>query len=76
MQHGQRAAALEIALGELPERQRLTVILRHFEELSNPEIAETMGISVEAVESLTARGRAALSARLRGRKEALGYADG
>ena len=75
MQEDQRAAALEAALARLPERQRLAVILRHVEGLANPEIAAAMEISVEAVESLTARGRAALSRLLAARKEALGYGD-
>ena len=75
MQDAQRRVALEDALAGLPERQRLAVILRHIEELPNPEIAATMGISVEAVESLTARGRTALGKALADRKEALGYVD-
>ena len=68
-----RAAALERALQSLPERQRQAVVLRHLEGLSNPQIAEVLDISVEAVESLTARGKRALSAALKGQKEALGY---
>ncbi|SPJ23014.1 sigma-70 family RNA polymerase sigma factor [Palleronia abyssalis] len=75
IQDGQRRIALEEALARLPDRQRLAVILRHIEELPNPEIAETMGLSVDAVESLTARGRRALGAMLAGRKEELGYVD-
>lgn len=71
-----RARAVEDALNELPERQRQAVILRHLDGLSNPEIAEVMDIGVEAVESLIARGKRALSARLAGRKEELGYSDG
>lgn len=70
-----RVKALETALGRLPERQRQAVVLRHIEGLANPEIAEIMEIGVEAVESLTARGKRALSALLAGQKEALGYED-
>lgn len=70
-----RAAALEAALLRLPERQRLAVILRHLEGLGNGEIAAIMDISAEAVESLTARGKRALSADLAGRREDLGYDD-
>jgi len=70
-----RAAALEAALMSLPERQRQAVVLRHIEGLSNPEIADILGIGVEAVESLTARGRRALAALLAGRREELGYGD-
>ncbi|GAA6199256.1 RNA polymerase sigma factor [Aquicoccus sp. SU-CL01552] len=76
MQDGARADALQAALMTLPERQRQAVVLRHIEELSNPEIAGIMEISVEAVESLTARGKRSLAAALAGRKEELGYSDG
>jgi len=68
-----RMAALDTALAQLPERQRQAVVLRHIEGVSNPEIAEVLGISVEAVESLTARGKRALAQALAGQKEALGY---
>lgn len=68
-----RMAALDAALAELPERQRQAVVLRHLEGLSNPEIAVVMEIGVEAVESLTARGKRALAAILAGRREELGY---
>ena len=76
MQDGARHDALQAALMQLPERQRQAVILRHLEELANPEIAGIMDISVEAVESLTARGKRALAALLAGRREELGYHDG
>ncbi|WP_424833159.1 RNA polymerase sigma factor [Ruegeria sp.] len=76
MQDAARKDALQAALGQLPERQRQAVVLRHIEELSNPEIAEVMDISVEAVESLTARGKRALAAILAGRRDELGYENG
>ncbi|GGH55760.1 RNA polymerase sigma factor [Frigidibacter albus] len=71
-----RATALEAALAALPDRQRQAVVLRHLEGLTNPEIAEIMEIGVEAVESLTARGKRALTAALGGRREELGYDNG
>jgi RNA polymerase sigma factor (sigma-70 family) len=70
-----RMAALGAALDQLPDRQRQAVVLRHIEGLTNPEIAEVMQIGVEAVESLTARGKRALAALLSGQKDALGYED-
>ncbi|WP_170343798.1 RNA polymerase sigma factor [Ruegeria atlantica] len=76
MQDEARKDALQSALAELPERQRQAVVLRHIEELPNPEIAGIMGISVEAVESLTARGKRSLTAILAGRREELGYENG
>ena len=71
-----RAAALNAALMGLPDRQRQAVVLRHLEGLGNPEIAEIMDVGVEAVESLTARGRRALTAALQGRREELGFEEG
>ncbi|GLS86946.1 RNA polymerase sigma subunit ECF family protein [Cypionkella aquatica] len=68
-----RIAALDAALALLPERQREAVVLRHIEGLSNPEIAEILQIGVEAVESLTARGKRALAAILSGQRVELGY---
>jgi RNA polymerase sigma-70 factor (ECF subfamily) len=70
-----RMTALQAALDDLPERQRQAVVLRHIEGLTNPEIAEILQIGVEAVESLTARGKRALAARLAGQRDALGYED-
>ncbi|MEO0678099.1 MAG: RNA polymerase sigma factor [Pseudomonadota bacterium] len=67
-----RAQALNDALATLPERQREAVVLRHIEGMTNPEIARIMDISVEAVESLTARGKRALAAILAGRRAELG----
>ncbi|WP_149786420.1 RNA polymerase sigma factor [Lutimaribacter pacificus] len=71
-----RADALQAALGQLPDRQRQAVVLRHIEGLSNPEIAAIMEIGVEAVESLTARGKRALTDLLSGRRAELGFDDG
>jgi len=70
-----RQDALQNALMLLPERQRQAVVLRHLQEMSNPEIAVVMDIKVEAVESLTARGKRALAAALAARRDELGYDD-
>lgn len=70
-----RVAALEAALQSLPDRQRQAVVLRHIEGLANPEIAAILEIGVEAVESLTARGKRALKAALAGQRDALGFED-
>lgn len=75
LQDAARADALQAALMLLPERQRQAVVLRHIEGLSNPEIASVLDQSVEAVESLTARGKRALKSALAGQKDALGYSD-
>lgn len=73
LQHDRRMAELAAALADLPDRQRQAVVLRHLEGLSNPEIAEVMGVGVEAVENLTARGKRALAALLAEWRDALGY---
>ncbi|WP_299042915.1 RNA polymerase sigma factor [uncultured Tateyamaria sp.] len=73
LQDTARHAAVRDAMAVLPERQRLALTLRHFEGASNPEIAEALGVSVEAVESLTARAKRALASALKGRESALGY---
>ncbi len=72
----ERAAALRAALAELPERQAQALALRHLEGLPNPEIADVMEVGVEAVESLTARGRRALKAALAGQRDALALEAG
>lgn len=72
----QRLDALQAALDTLPDRQRQAVVLRHIEGWGNPEIALVMEIGVEAVESLTARGKRALAAALSGQRATLGYDQG
>ncbi|MGR3571982.1 RNA polymerase sigma factor [Brevirhabdus sp.] len=71
-----RQEALDRALQQLPERQRQAVVLRHIEGLPNPEIATILDVGVEAVESLTARGKRALKTALSGRRNELGFDDG
>ena len=50
------------AVNQLPERQRMAMELVHFQEMSNIAAAEMMAVSVEALESLLARGRRKLKA--------------
>ena len=75
LQTRERMNALQAGLQTLPERQRQAVILRHIEGLANPEIAEILEISTEAVESLTARGKRALAQALAPARKKLGYED-
>lgn len=70
-----RMTALQDALSQLPDRQRQAVVLRHIEGMTNPQIAQIMEIGVEAVESLTARGKRTLAALLAGRKPEIGYEE-
>ncbi len=63
--HGSEVAShVSAALATLPETQRIAVTLCHYQGLRNTEAAEIMSVSVEALESLLARGRRALRARL------------
>ncbi|MFC7569238.1 SigE family RNA polymerase sigma factor [Actinomadura namibiensis] len=52
--------ALHRALRRLPERQRLAVILRYYEDMPEAEIAEALGISVGTVKSTVSRAMAKL----------------
>ena len=73
----QRTAKVGAALAQLPERQRSAIELVHFQELTNIAAAETLEISVEALESLLARGRRALKASLADvAQDLIGDADG
>jgi RNA polymerase sigma-70 factor (ECF subfamily) len=56
--------AIEAAIGQLPETQRMAVLLRRYDELSYEEIAEVLEQSVPAVKSLLFRARTELRTRL------------
>jgi RNA polymerase sigma-70 factor (ECF subfamily) len=58
---GQRIA---VALQTLPERQRTIFVLRHYDERSLPEIADTLGMSLGTVKSSLHRAIARLRERL------------
>jgi RNA polymerase sigma-70 factor (ECF subfamily) len=53
------------ALQMLAPRQREAIVLTYYQELSNVDAAALMDISVEALESLLARGRRALRTHLK-----------
>lgn len=67
----QQRQAVDAALAALPERQRAAITLCHYQELSNIEAAAALEISVDALESLLARGRRALRDRLLPRRAEL-----
>ncbi len=48
---GERAARVRAAIARLPERQRATLILRAYHELSHQEIADILGSSEGAVKA-------------------------
>jgi RNA polymerase sigma factor (sigma-70 family) len=49
---------------QLPESQRMALVLRRYEQLSYEEIAEVLDLSVPAVKSVLFRARTELRARL------------
>lgn len=59
------------AIAALPERQRLALELCHFQDFSNIEAAEKLEISVDALESLLARGRRKLKTLLMPQRDEL-----
>ena len=61
---GQVAAKVNEALQTLPERQRLALVLCHYEEMSMAETAGVMETTPEAVESLLSRARRTLRRQL------------
>ncbi|MCB1509475.1 MAG: sigma-70 family RNA polymerase sigma factor [Hyphomicrobiaceae bacterium] len=54
------------ALARLPDRQRMAVVLFHFEDMSQKDVAEALDVSEDALESLLARARRKLKADLAG----------
>ena len=62
---GELQRAIESAIEQLPETQRMAVVLRRYEELSYEQIADVLDQSVPAVKSLLFRARTELRERLR-----------
>jgi RNA polymerase sigma factor (sigma-70 family) len=54
------------ALLQVPERQRAALVLHYYEDLSEYQVADLMGVSEQAARSLVARGRKALREQLGG----------
>jgi RNA polymerase sigma-70 factor, ECF subfamily len=54
------------ALLKVPERQRAALVLHYYEDLSEYDVAELLGVSEQAARSLVARGRRALREQLGG----------
>ncbi|UCC13054.1 MAG: sigma-70 family RNA polymerase sigma factor [candidate division WOR-3 bacterium] len=59
----ERVRVIQQALDELPERQRMALVLCQYDGLSYKEIASAMKVSVSSVESLIFRARTALRKR-------------
>lgn len=71
MEARERAEAVRDAMQTLPDRQRAALSLCYFQDLSNIEAAQIMDVSVEALESLLARGRRTLKTALMDAREDL-----
>jgi RNA polymerase sigma-70 factor (sigma-E family) len=54
------------ALLRVPERQRAALVLHYYEDLSEYQVADLLGVSQQAARSLVARGRKALREQLGG----------
>jgi RNA polymerase sigma-70 factor (sigma-E family) len=63
---GEEHAAVLAALRRLPDRQREALVLRYYLDLSEAEIAASMGIGRGTVKSTTSRALAALGRLLEG----------
>jgi RNA polymerase sigma-70 factor (ECF subfamily) len=64
----ERAQQVRAAVANLPPNQRAAILLRHFHEFSYTQIAEIMGTSVSAIDSLLHRARDVLRQELAERK--------
>lgn len=61
--HGERSALWDF-VQTLPRKQRAVVVLRYYEDLSEAEVADILGISVGTVKSQSSRALAALRERV------------
>ena len=66
----QRRQLVDSVLHQLPDHQRIPLVLYHFEELSYQEIASKLGVSLTKVKTDIFRARAALLPLLQARSDA------
>lgn len=69
MAQQEQSARVHAALATLPERQRTAFVLCFYEDFSNREAADMLGISVKALESLLVRARKMLRDILQGERD-------
>ena len=66
IERGERDEMVQAAIAKLPDRQRAAIVLTYSEGLSNAEVADTLGTTVSAVETLLVRGKQNLRRALGG----------
>lgn len=64
IQNQEESEALESAIHALPERQKLALTLCVYEDMSNKEAADVMGVGVKALESLLMRAKSGIKDHL------------
>lgn len=69
LQRREQAQRIKAALDTLPERQRAAFVLCFYEEYSNKDAANLLGVSVKALESLLVRSRRALREELKNERK-------
>ena len=67
----QRGAILREAVDALPEKYHRVIVMRHHEEMSYEDIAETLGLPLGTVKAHIFRARALLNKALRDRRDDL-----
>lgn len=65
----ERAREVRKALMALPDRQRMAVVLRYYENLGHQEIAAALGTTAKGVERLLSRARSLLEPLLAGLRD-------
>jgi RNA polymerase sigma-70 factor (ECF subfamily) len=60
MDQAAQSRRVAAAVAALPDRQREAILLVHYQDLSNIDAAQALAVSVDALESLLARGRRSL----------------
>ena len=61
LDQGDRRAWVDRALDELPDHQRVPLVLYHFEELPYDDIARQLGVTLSKIKTDILRGRTALA---------------
>lgn len=59
-ERSERDRLVDRAIGELPDRQRTAIVLTYGDGMSNAEVAEVLGTTVSAVETLLVRAKQGL----------------